>query len=61
MGEEIDKLLEKLQKARFSGELRLRLESGEIASAKLIHLLALSELSGEIPLIEPEKEFTLKP
>ena len=58
---EIRPLLEKLKTARFSGELHLRLGSGEIASAKLIHFLALSELSGEIVTVEPEKEFALKP
>jgi hypothetical protein len=60
MSEEITGLLEKLKKARFSGELHLRLESGEIASAKLIHLLPFSELGRELPGVEPQPEFTLK-
>lgn len=61
MGEDLQKLLAKLERAKFAGELHLRFEAGQVASAELIHLLALSELSRELVTIEDEKEFELKP
>ncbi len=54
-------LLDKLEKAKFTGELHLRFEAGQMASAELIHLLPFSELGRELITVEPEKEFTLKP
>ena len=61
MSETLQPLLDKLGKAKFTGELHLRYESGQVASAELIHFLPLSELGRELVTIEPEKEFILKP
>jgi hypothetical protein len=60
MSEHLKPLFEKLEKARFTGTLSLRFESGQVASAELIHLLPFSELSRELVTVEPEEEFTLK-
>jgi hypothetical protein len=46
---ELDPLLQKLQKAKFTGSLDLRFEAGEIASARLTHFLPFSELSRQLP------------
>jgi len=54
-------LLEKLARAKFTGELHLRIECGQVASARLEHSLAFSELERELPTLEPETEFALKP
>jgi hypothetical protein len=59
METDLDKLLSKLEKARFTGELHLRFESGEIAGAVLEHHLPFSELKRELPTLE--EEFQLKP
>ncbi len=56
MSETLQPLLDKLEQARFTGELRLRFESGHPARAKLIHSLAYSELRRELPTIEQEQE-----
>jgi hypothetical protein len=58
---EIDLLMKKLKAARFAGILELRFEAGLPASAKLIHFLPFSELSRELPGIEPETDFKLTP
>jgi hypothetical protein len=58
----ITQLLEKLERAKFSGELRLHLYQGEITGAELHHHLANNEFqSRELPTVEPEKGFALKP
>jgi hypothetical protein len=57
----IDLLMEKLKAARFSGTLELRFESGQVASAKLIHFLSFKELSRPLPGIDPETDFKLTP
>ncbi len=59
--DELKTLFEKLAKAKFTGELRLRWESGRVAGAELIHFLPAAELGRELPTVENEKEFTLKP
>jgi hypothetical protein len=61
MCESVKPLFEKLERAKFSGELRLTFESGKVASAELRHCLPFSELGRELPALEPEKEFALKP
>ncbi len=55
MSEILTPLIEKLEKAKFSGELRLRFEAGQVASASLSHFLPFSELGKELPAVEPEK------
>jgi hypothetical protein len=47
----IDFLLQKLKAARFSGTLELRFESGQVASASLIHFLPFKESTSELPFI----------
>ncbi len=49
-------LLDRLARARFTGELRVCFEAGQPASAKLIHSLAYSELRRELPTIDQEQE-----
>lgn len=61
MAENLQKLLYKLEKAKFAGELHLRFEAGQVASAELRHYIAASEFTAELPCIDPEKEFELKP
>ncbi len=45
-------LLERLQKARFTGELTLRLTAGIIDSARLSHFLAREEFNKPLPTID---------
>jgi hypothetical protein len=52
--EPLERLLEKLKAAKFTGELHLRFEAGEVASAKLEHFLPISEIERVLPTIEPE-------
>ena len=59
--DQLKPLLDKLEKTRFTGELRLRFESGQPPSATLIHLLAISEFRAALPTLEEEKEFSLSP
>jgi hypothetical protein len=54
-------LQERLEKAKFTGELYVRFESGQPASVRLTHFLPLEELDRELVTVEPEKEFPLKP
>ncbi len=54
MSENLQPLLDKLTKAKFTGELRVCFEEGQPASAKLIHSLAYSELGRELPTIEEQ-------
>jgi hypothetical protein len=61
MIEDLRPLLDRLEVAKFSGTLELRLESGIIASATLHHFLPFEELGRELPTIEPEGEFKLTP
>ena len=61
MSEAIRNLFDKLGKAKFSGELHLRFESGLIESAKLEHFLPFSELGRELPTIEGEAQPSGKP
>ncbi len=56
MSENLQPLLDMLEKAKFTGELRVCFESGQPARAKLIHCLAFSELDRELPTIEQEQE-----
>jgi hypothetical protein len=58
---QIDPLLEKLQKAHFTGELYIRFESGQPASVMLTHFLPLEELDRELVTVEPEAKFPSKP
>jgi hypothetical protein len=61
MNESLKPLLERPEASKFTGPLELRFESGQIASAKLEHFLPYSEFGRELPLVEPETEFSLKP
>lgn len=64
MNETFEELCSKLKAARFTGELHLRLEAGEVVSAQLQHYLEAVEFtSRELPTVEAqaEKEFALKP
>ena len=61
MSEAIQPLLDKLEKARFTGTLELHFEDGQPTRAKLIHFLAFSELGRTLPTVEPEKEVKTKP
>ncbi len=53
---DVSALIERLEKAKFSGTLELRLESGEIASAELHHFLANTEFLKPLPTIEDKKD-----
>ena len=59
--QELQPLFAKLAKARFSGRLHLVFEAGGISSAKLEHYLSYEALGKNLPVIEPEEEFALKP
>ena len=61
MSEVLKQLLEKLERAKFSGRLTLTFESGQISGAELRHLLPFAELQRELPALEEEGEFQLKP
>ena len=61
MNEAIQNLFDKLEAAKFSGELHLRLESRQIPSAKLEHFLPFSEFGRNLPTIETEEASSLKP
>lgn len=50
--ENLQPLLEKLEKARFSGDLVLHFSGGEVESADLNHYLAAAELCKPLPVIE---------
>jgi hypothetical protein len=54
--EALTPLLEKLQKAKFSGDLILHFSGGEVESADLRHYLPISELKRHLPTIEDEPE-----
>jgi len=59
--EGITALMERLQKAKFTGTLELRYSSGEVVAAELHHLLAHAEFQTRpLPVVEAE-EFSLKP
>lgn len=55
ISETLQPLLDKLGKAKFTGELQLRLEAGQPTSATLIHLLPFSELGRELVTLEPKR------
>ena len=57
--EDLGSLFKKLEKANFTRELRLRFESGDVASAELRHSLAFREFRK--PLLVIENESSLKP
>jgi hypothetical protein len=52
MTEALKPLFEKLASSRFTGELHIRFEDGQIESAKLEHFLAFSEFGRELPTID---------
>ncbi len=52
MRKTLQPLLDKLQKAKFTGELRVCFEAGQPARAELIHCLPFAELGRELPTIE---------
>lgn len=57
MSETLQPLLDKLEAAKFSGELNVRFDAGQISGGTLIHLLPFSDLLGrELVTIEPEKK-----
>jgi hypothetical protein len=61
MAKTLQPLFEKLEKARFTGELHLCFEDGQPASATLIHRLAFAELSDHELVTVEEPSFELKP
>jgi hypothetical protein len=60
MEQRLEPLFDKLKKAKFTGELRLRFEVGQPASAMLIHSLPFSEFERELPTVEPENNDEVK-
>jgi hypothetical protein len=54
MEKDINPLLAKLAAAKFTGTLELRLESGQLTSARLEHFLPFSELGRQLVTVEPE-------
>ena len=54
MSETLKALLDKLEKAKFTGKLTLRFEVGQVASAELVHFLPFSELERTLPTVEKE-------
>jgi hypothetical protein len=57
MSENLQPLLNKLEKARFTGTLDLHFEAGQVASARLTHFLPFAEIQDrELVTLEPEKK-----
>ena len=52
--------LERLRKADFTGELRIRLDHGDVHHIELHHLVGLDELDVPVVVVEKDKEFRLE-
>lgn len=56
MSEKLNPLLDKLEKAKFTGELHLSFDAGQIQSARISHYLAYSQFKESLPIIEENAE-----
>jgi hypothetical protein len=54
MSETLQSLIDKLERARFTGELAVRFYQGEPKDARLTHCLATAEFAQPLPIVEPE-------
>jgi hypothetical protein len=62
MNEALKSLIERLERCAFTGSLNLRFSEGQVQAAELNQYLQTVEFTaGELPGIESEGDFVLKP